>query len=66
MKLYLAVTTDRYELPLCVEETAVGLAERLGIEVNKVYTACVPCRADSSGKKRGYKIIRVETEETKV
>lgn len=60
MKLYLAVTPDRYELPLCVEDSPGGLAEALGITVNAVRSACAPGKAKKSGRNRGYRIIRVE------
>ena len=63
MKLYMAVTSDAYELPLCVEESAVSLAKCLGISENAVYAACVPRRAKQRGTHRGYKIIRIETEQ---
>ncbi len=63
MKMYMAVTTDAYELPLCVEEKAMELAKRLGISENAVYAACVPRRAKQRGTHRGYKIIRIETHE---
>ena len=42
MKLYLAITPDQYELPLCVEDSPTGLAEALGITVNAVRSACAP------------------------
>ncbi|MEA4927550.1 MAG: hypothetical protein VB104_02610 [Candidatus Limiplasma sp.] len=60
MKLYLAVTPDRYELPLCVEDSPTGLAEALGITVNAVRSACAPGKASKSGTRRGYRIVRVE------
>ena len=63
MKLYMAITNDRLELPLCVEESPTALATMLGIHVDKVYAACVPRRAQQSGKQRGYRIIRIETDE---
>jgi len=63
MKLYMAVTADVYELPLCVEDTATELAQRLGIAMQTVCSACTPLRREWSGKQRGYRIIRVETDE---
>ena len=60
MKLYMAVTPDQYELPLCVEDSPTELAEVLGITVNAVRSACAPGKASKSGTKRGYRIVRVE------
>ena len=63
MKLYMAVTPDRFELPLCVQDSPGELAEALGITINAVRTACAPGKASKSGKKRGYRIVRVEVKE---
>lgn len=37
--LYMAVTNDKYELPLCVCENVTGLSHRLGIEPRKIQKA---------------------------
>ena len=63
MKLYMAVTADAYELPLCVEETVAELAAKMGISNNTVSAACTPRREGRQGKHRGYRIIRIDTEE---
>lgn len=63
MKLYLAVTPDRYELPLCVQDSPGELAEALGITINAVRTACAPGKASKSGTRRGYRIVRIEVKE---
>jgi hypothetical protein len=63
MKLYMAVTADAYELPLCVEETVAELAAKMGISNNAVSAACTPRREGRQGKHRGYRIIRIEAEE---
>ena len=63
MKLYMAVTADEYELPLCVEDSTTGLATWLGITTNAVLAACTPRRMGRNRRKCGYRIIRVETEE---
>ncbi|MEA5016146.1 MAG: hypothetical protein VB099_16465 [Candidatus Limiplasma sp.] len=60
MTLYMAVTADAYELPLIVEESPSALAKRLGIRSNQVSTACSGKRKNHSGKRRGYRIVRVE------
>ncbi len=62
--IYMAVTLDKYELPIAVEDTAGGLASRLGISSNAVSAACTPRRKNRGGKHRGYRIIRIEEDET--
>lgn len=37
--LYVAVTGDRYELPIAVAETAKELAKMLGVKENSIYKA---------------------------
>lgn len=39
MKLYMAVTADVYELPLCVEETVEELAKHFNLARQTVYSA---------------------------
>lgn len=63
MTLYMAVTADAYELPLIVEEKAADLAKRLGLKSNQISTACTDRRKNHSGKRRGYRIVRLEVEE---
>lgn len=55
--LYLAVTTDKYELPLIVEDTALKLANKMGITRGRVNSAIYQ---NESGKRRGSKIIKIE------
>jgi len=58
--LWLAVTPDEYELPLCVADSARQLAEELGI-------TCVNVLASEargiSGKITGRKIVKVKFKE---
>lgn len=58
--LWLAVTPDKYELPLCVEETSGKLAKRLGIKPDSVISAA---HKNRSGKTTGRKIVKVKYEE---
>lgn len=58
--LYLAVTADEYELPVCVEDTAEKLAKKLGISRNAVNSSI---SKNLSGKIQGRKIIKVQIEE---
>ena len=37
MTLWLAVTADRFELPLAVEDSAVELAMRMGVSRRNIY-----------------------------
>lgn len=56
MKLYLAVTADEYELPVCVEEDYHVLARLYGITPNCLLSQI---GHGSSGKQQGVKFIRV-------
>lgn len=55
--MYMAVTADKYELPIDFAHTAEELAERFGIKKNSLLSDVAKKR---SGKKRGYKFIKVE------
>lgn len=61
--LYMAISLDKYELPIAVEDTAGALASKLGISSNAVSAACTPRRKNRGGKHRGYRIIKIEEEE---
>lgn len=58
--LYLAVTSDEYELPIFVEDSANKLAKKLGVSQNSVYLAI---SKNLSGKIQGRKIVKVEIRE---
>lgn len=53
MKLYMKTTTDRYELPIAVEDTPTKLARRLGLNRDSVATMC-------SKQISGYHRIEIE------
>lgn len=53
----MAVTADKYELPLVVTETAGELALILNIKTGSVLSGCAKKR---SGRNTGYKIVKVE------
>lgn len=57
---WMAVTADKYELPLVVEDTAGQLAEKLGINITTVFTRY---SRDSDGSRSGYRIRKVKREE---
>jgi hypothetical protein len=56
--LYMAVTRDKFEFPIVVEENAVELAHKLSIDPMTVYNSV---SNNFSGKKLGYKILRVKS-----
>lgn len=60
LKLYMAVTPDKYELPLAVCDTAKELGELFGVGKNTVQSAI---SNNLSGKNKGRKFVRVELEE---
>ena len=66
MALYLACTPDKYELPICVTESAKEMAEFLDVSVNTVYKMVSRKRRyDREGReKNGGKVhlFHVETE----
>lgn len=59
MKLYMAVTADKYELPLVVG-TAEDIARFAGINRLAVYNYIA---RKMSGKRNGYKLVSVEVED---
>lgn len=54
---YMAVTADKYELPICIEESAEELANKLGISKNTVFSQ-ISLKKD--GNRCGRRIIRIE------
>lgn len=60
MKLYMAVTTDVYELPLCVEETVEDLAKHFNLARQTVYSAI---STKKMFPRKGYQFIRIEVDE---
>ena len=52
--LYLAVTNDKYELPIAVADSASELAKMLGLSVYTIYTGI--CREAKNARK----IVKVE------
>lgn len=56
-KLYLAVTPDKYELPLCVEDNPIELARKFNTTKNSMLSQI---SHGTSGKLQGYKFVRVD------
>ena len=57
--LYMAVETDKYELPLYVADTSRELADWSGLSINYVLSAI---SHDYAGKKSGMKFLRIEVD----
>lgn len=57
MTLYMAVTPDKYELPLAVEAHAEDIAEIFGTTAKTVYSSISKGR---SGKRNGVKFVKVK------
>lgn len=58
--LWMAVTADEYELPICVADTARELGEKYGVTADTVITLA---RDASSGKIIGKKYVKVRNDE---
>lgn len=54
--LWMEVTADEYELPMCVERTAKGLADKLGMTEDAVHKSV---RANYDGRITGRRIKKV-------
>ena len=54
--IWMAVTADRYELPMIVESSSVFLAKKLGISPSSVRSKE---RRRESGIHTGYRIVKV-------
>ena len=57
--LYMAVTADKYELPLIVEDSISKLAKKTGVSVSTVKSSI---DRNQSGTRRGMKFIQVKEE----
>lgn len=57
MKLYMAVTPDKYEHPIFIEETIKELSLKTGVSWDCIWSSIVQ---DLSGKNRGMKFVKVE------
>lgn len=55
--LWLAVTSDKYEFPIYIEDSATKLANKLGITPSTVISSVT---RNKSGKYSGRKIIKME------
>ncbi|MBM7836463.1 hypothetical protein [Clostridium sardiniense] len=55
--VYMAVTPDKYELPVKITETAKQMGDWLGVSENSIYISVC---SELSGKRNGFKIVRVK------
>lgn len=64
MALYMAVTPDKYELPVAVEDSPTKLARKIGVSVNMILASLTPKRAGYNNRRRmGYRYRKVEVED---
>lgn len=59
MILYMAVTPDKYELPIMVEDSLDGLARKTGMKKSNIKSNIAH---GYSGKKNGMKLVRVNVD----
>lgn len=55
--MYMAVTADKYELPVAIGETASELARTLGVSTNSILSSITK---KQSGKCRKMKYVKVD------
>lgn len=60
MVIYMAVTMDKYELPIALADSAVELAKMCNTSVNNIYSCISKVQ---SGKYKKSKFIKVKIEE---
>lgn len=60
--LYMAVTPDKYQLPLAVADSVQQLARMVGVTTNSIYSA-ISHGESMNWKKRRYLRIRIDEEE---
>lgn len=53
----MAVTPDKYELPVNITETAKEMSEWLGVTRNAIYMAI---SQNLTGQRSGFKIVRIK------
>ena len=60
--IWMAVTADEYELPMCVADSAKELGAKFGISADTVITLA---RGNWSGKTTGRKFVKVRNDDWK-
>ena len=56
--VYMLITQDEYELPLAIADTAIELAQMLGIEASAIY--CAISHAKTRGTKSKFVKVKFE------
>lgn len=64
MALYMAVTPDEYELPICIHQTARGLAGFLGISKDKVHYSIRKKGRTKTSSGKWVRIVKIEDDST--
>ena len=62
MFLYMAVTDDKYELPIAVEDSISKLASRLGLRYNTILVSFSRQSKSSRSRKLNCKFVKVEVD----
>lgn len=62
-KLYMKVTRDRYELPLCVCSSVVELAARCGVTPSNIWK-CLHRARERGYERPMYRVVEIEEDET--
>lgn len=52
----MAVTPDKYELPIAIEDSALSLAIRMGTTENNIASRA---HRNHSGVRKGYKVVKI-------
>lgn len=64
MTIYMAITSDRFELPLYVSESSGDLARKMGVTTNMIYTEINRKHLrKNQGTKRGFTFTKVVVED---
>lgn len=58
--MYMAVTTDEYELPLAIGDTARELGKLVGVSANLIHSSI---SKNQTGKSRKMRFVKVEDSE---
>lgn len=60
MRLYMAVTPDRFEFPVFIEESCMALEQKTGIHHKNISSYI---SKNQGGNRLGYKFVKVEIQE---
>lgn len=64
MALYMAVTPDKYELPVAIGDSPTELAEMIGVSAKWILVSLAPSRERyNNRRRRGYRYRKVKVED---